>query len=118
MERTVAGVLTTVTALALGQVHAAPTQPPPTTMEAAMQASSYADLLTPIPNALALLQAEPATPRVQKAAFNGDQPVDHHHHHHHHHHRRRHRHHYAPPPPPPPPVLHHHHHHHHNQQQL
>ncbi len=102
MDKTVAGVLTTVTALALGQAQAAPAAPP--TLEAAMQARSYADLLQPIPNALALLQAEPVrSAPVQLVA--DDQPANHHHHH-----RRRHRAHHAPPP------HHHHHHHHHNQQ--
>ncbi len=114
MDKTVAGVLTTVTALALGQANAMPVarEAPPPTMEAAMQAGSYADLLRPIPNALALLQAEPVAAPVQKVAFNGDQPVDHHHHHHHHHDQQRV---YVPPPPPPPPPHHHHHHHHHQQ---
>jgi hypothetical protein len=89
----------------------------PLTMEAAMQARSYADLLKPIPNALALLQAEPAVAGVQKIAFSADQPVDHAHHHHHHHDQQR----VVVPipvPVPPPPPAPHHHHHHHNQQMI
>ena len=54
MDKTVAGVLGAVTALA-AEAHAAP----PPTLDAAMQASSYADLLRPIPNALELLATEP-----------------------------------------------------------
>jgi hypothetical protein len=88
MDKTVAGVLGAITAV-VAQAHAAPAPSPP--LEAAMQASSYADLLRPIPNALALLAAAPE-PAVTV------QPVQYHHHHHHHHRRRR---------------YHHHHHHHH-----
>ncbi len=67
-------------------------------------AASYADLLAPIPNALARIQNEPgvvgtqeaeAPPLVQDVQFFP---------HHHHHHRYRHRYH----------RRYHHHHHHHN----
>ena len=66
-------------------------------------AASYADLLRPIPNARAVLEAENAaalavpetdTPVVEEAQF-----FPHHHHHHHHHRYYRHRRYY-----------HHHHH--------
>jgi hypothetical protein len=91
MDKTLAGVLGAITALAVTQgevAHAA--APPP---DRAMQPSSYADLLAPIPNALALLTAEP-TPA--EAATPSAEPVQyyyrrHHHHHHHHHHWWRHR---------------------------
>jgi hypothetical protein len=76
-------------------------------------ARSYADLLDPIPNALALLRAADAAAvaggLAQSAGTNPDVKLAyyHHHHHHwyyHHHHRywRRYYHH------------HHHHHHHHS----
>ncbi len=67
----------------------------------AQAATSYADLLRPIPNALAQLRAsEPAAPgaHVEEAQFLAP-----YHHHHHHRYYRRHRRYY-----------HHHHHHHHN----
>ena len=89
MDKTLAGVLGAITVLA-AQAQAAPAAPP--TLDAAMQASSYADLLRPIPNAAALLAAEPD---AEPAATV--QTVQYHHHHHHHRYRRR---------------YHHHHHHH------
>jgi hypothetical protein len=77
-------------------------------------ATSYRDLLDPVPNALSQLKAEDAkrneTPKTEVAQISVQ--VGHHHHHHHHHHHRgvvvrlgpghHHYHH------------HHHHHHHHN----
>ena len=105
MDKTLAGVIGAVGALvATAPAHAASAVPP--TMEAALQAASYADLLQPIPNALALLKAEAAVQEVPVAEEQA--PVVevaffyHHHHHHHHHHYRRRRHHHP------------HHHHHHN----
>ncbi|HEX6443210.1 MAG TPA: hypothetical protein VF007_13550 [Stellaceae bacterium] len=79
-----------------------------------LQASSYADLLTPVPNAVEALKADDAraqsaAPAVQLAQYY-PYPYPppyyryyHHHHHHHHAYWRRYRHHH-----------HHHHHHHHN----
>lgn len=72
-----------------------------------LSARSYAELLQPIPNAVALLMAADAmnaAPAKAEAGPNSNvQLVQYHHHHHHHHHRwyRRRYHH------------HHHHHHHH-----
>ena len=65
-------------------------------------ARSYAELLDPIPNALALLRAADAAQAsagVAEPGSNGDPNVKvaQYHHHHHHHHRH-----------------HHHHHHHHH----
>jgi hypothetical protein len=103
MEKRVAGLLGAVAAI--GTLSTAQAAPAPATEPAnVLQASSYAELLQPIPNAAATLKviderapAASAEPRVQLAQA--------HHHHHHHHHRtviiRRHRHH------------HHHHHDHH-----
>ncbi len=75
-----------------------------------LQASSYADLLTPVPNAVEQLEADNAV-RAQIPADTGVKLAqDYHHHHHHHHdtviikrHRRHHHHHH-----------HHHRHHHHH----
>lgn len=98
MHKTITGLLGAAATLgALSAAQAAPTQDP----NEALRANSFAELLEPIPNASAVLQAmdeKPATENnVQLAQFY------YHHHHHHHHHRywRRWRHH------------HHHHHHHH-----
>jgi hypothetical protein len=86
-------------------------------------ATSYADLLQPIPNAVERLQRSDAEAAARPAQLIEAQyappPVAHHHHHHHHHHNRRWylRHGYSwyggawvlrP--------AHHHHHHHHHQQ--
>lgn len=102
MDKTVAGLIGAVTAIAAAAPSHAAT-PVPLTMDAAMQASSYADLLTPIPNALALLQAAAeASSNPMPSTSEGTatvQEVQYYHHHHHHHHHRRYRH------------YHHHHHH-------
>lgn len=106
MDKTVAGLLGAMGAFAAASpVHAATAAP--ATIEAAMQADSYADLLKPIPNALALLQASNAAASTGAPLAEGEVAVqdvqyyrDHHHHHHHRYVRRR--------------VYHHHHHHHDN----
>lgn len=70
--------------------------------------TSYADLLTPIPNAMAALVADDASRSDEAAMLPQNAKVADYHHHHHHHHtrkiiiKRHYRHH------------HHHHHHHHN----
>ncbi len=91
MEKKIAGLLGAVATLgALSGAQAAPA-PAPTPTDV-MRANSYADLLQPIPNAAALLQAidesAPAQPadqniRLAQGIVIG---VGHHHHHHHHHH--------------------------------
>jgi hypothetical protein len=113
MDKTIAGIIGAVGALATVSPALA-ANAVPLNAEAALHASSYADLLRPIPNARNLLaavdeaRAPAATARVIQVQ---DVPTDHHHqqpavvHH-----RRRHHH---PAPPPPPPVDHHHHHHNH-----
>jgi hypothetical protein len=80
----------------------------------ALQAHTYADLLKPIPNATATLEAldretDSTEPNVQLAQFF----IEHHHHHHHHHAYRRFR---AEPRVVviPRGYRHHHHHHHHH----
>ena len=109
MDKNIAGLIGAVSALvAVAPAHAATGRL--VTVESAMQASSYADLLKPIPNALAVLKELTAAQAESAAGGTGTgspamiQDVQliiqvPHHHHHHHHYRRRH---------------HHHHHHHHH----
>jgi hypothetical protein len=110
MDKKIAGLLGAVAAVStMGTAQAAPTPNPTETL----RANSFADLLEPIPNAAALLQAvdeQQPTPsaegNVQLAQF-----YRHHHHHHHHAYRR-----YAPRIVVVPRYrrYHHHHHHHHH----
>jgi hypothetical protein len=116
MDKKIASLLGAVAALTSMDAAQAATTPPPNPAET-MRAASYADLLTPIPNAVALLDADDAARSQRPAAEDagGVQVAQYHHHHHHHHHRRtiiirrhhhHHHHHYR---------RHHHHHHHHSQ---
>jgi hypothetical protein len=105
MDKTVIGLLSGVSALALmGGAQAAP----PAAAPALQPASSFAELLEPIPNAVELLNAENQRAASDPAA--DEHPVQlaqyyyHHHHHHHHYYNHHHHHHY----------YHHHHHHHHH----
>ena len=112
MGKKIAGLLGAMATLgAFGAVEAAPMpSPAPTDI---LRANSFAELLNPIPNAAALLQAVDESGPVSSADENVQLVQYHHHHHHHHHHGfrrvvpriilgpRRHHH-------------HHHHHHHHN----
>jgi hypothetical protein len=52
-------------------------------------AASYAELLTPIPNAVERLKLADAEARAQPPQLIEAQYRAHHHHHHHHHHNRR-----------------------------
>jgi len=109
MDKTIAGLLGAAAALTtLGAAQATPAEP-----SAAPPATSYADLLQPVPNALALQKADDArqaaNPSPGGVKLAQVVVVGHHHHHHHHHaYRRR------------APVVvirrhrHHHHHHHHH----
>jgi hypothetical protein len=111
MDKKIAGLLGAVATL--GTFTAAEAAPAPTPADV-LRADSYADLLEPIPNAVAMLQAvdqstpAPATENVQLAQF--------YHHHHHHHSFYRHHHSYYPPVVVVPRYrrYHHHHHHHHH----
>ncbi|UFZ01636.1 hypothetical protein LQG66_20155 [Bradyrhizobium ontarionense] len=118
MDKKIAGLLGAVAAVgALGTAQAS-AAPAPTEV---LKATSYADLLEPIPNAAKVLQAldeqaQPsAEPTVQLAQF-----YHHHHHHHHHHHGygRGYGYGYGYGPRvyvvPPRRYYHHHHHHHHH----
>jgi hypothetical protein len=112
MDKKIAGLLGAVATLgALNAAQAAP-NPAPTDV---MRANSFADLLTPIPNASALLQAidesapaKPSDPSIQEAQLVVVGRGHHHHHHHHHGFRR------AVPRIVVAPRRHHHHHHHHH----
>jgi hypothetical protein len=107
MDKKLAGLLGA--AAALTTMTAAQAATPGQQTELA-PASSYRDLLDPIPNPLAALKADDAnTPKTEVAQVSVQ--LGHHHHHHHHHHRGvilrfgpgHHRYHH-----------HHHHHHHHH----
>ena len=111
MEKKIAGLLGAVAAL--GAFNAAEAAPSPAPSDV-LRANSFADLLKPIPNAAALLQAvDESAPRpsanenVQLAQIY----IEHHHHHHHHHSQYRR---YAPRVVIVPPRFRHHHHHHHH----
>jgi hypothetical protein len=96
MEKKIAGLLGAVAALGAFTAAEAAPMPAPTEI---LRANSFADLLEPIPNAAALLQAVDESAPATSADGN-IQLAQYHHHHHHHHHYRRH--------------LHHNHHHHHH----
>ncbi|MGA7995306.1 MAG: hypothetical protein WCA28_10390 [Bradyrhizobium sp.] len=116
MDKKIAGLLGAVATLgAMNAAQAAPT-PAPAPSDV-MQANSFADLLEPIPNAAALLQAIDESAPAPSANENVQLAqifIEHHHHHHHHHAYRR----YAPRVVIVPPgygrYRHHHHHHHHH----
>ncbi len=107
MDKNLAGLIGVVSALVATAPASAATAHP-VTIESALLARSYADLLKPIPNALALLKAsdaaqaesasEPTVPAsqgmIEDVQFIIRLPHHHHHHHHHHHRRWRHHHHH------------------------
>jgi len=104
----------TATALGAAMVLAAATAQ----ASAVPVAASYAELLTPIPNAVERLRQADAEAQAQPPQLIEAQYMAHHHHHHHHHHSRRwylrngyvwYNGAWALRPRP-----HHHHHHHHN----
>ncbi len=99
MDKTLAGLLGAVGAL----VAVAPAAGAAPLGWSALQASSYADLFKPIPNAVAVLHAVDAGAGETAEGSALVQTVQYYHHHHHHHHRRFYRRRY-----------HHHHHHHHH----
>ena len=85
MEKKIAGLLGAMATLgAFNAAQAAPMpSPAPTDV---LRANSFADLLEPIPNAAALLQAVDESAPVSSADDNVQLAQYHHHHHHHHHH--------------------------------
>ena len=103
MDRTVAGLLGAVGALALnGAAQAAPAAP--LDVQSALAAHSYADLFKPIPNAAALLEQSNEALAAEPPVAEQVQYYEHHHHHHHRYRRVYHPHH---------PHHHHPHHPHH-----
>ena len=110
MDKKIVGLLGAVAAVGTLSATPAPAD--------VLQANSYADLLEPIPNAGALLQAIDESAPV-KASENVQLAQFYHHHHHHHHHSfyRRYRY-YDDAPVVVVPryrrYYHHHHHHHHH----
>ncbi len=97
MDKTIAGLLGAVGALVAGtSAQAAPAV-------SVLHATSYSDLLRPVPNAVEALKALDAAEQAQVETVQYGPTIvigrDHHHHHHHHRVYRRPR---------------HHHHHHHN----
>jgi hypothetical protein len=118
MEKKIAGLLGAMATLgAFNAAAAAPTpSPAPTDV---LRANSFADLLEPIPNAAALLQAVDESKPVPSADENVQLAQFYHHHHHHHHHHSFYRR-YGYEGYPRVIVVpryrryHHHHHHHHH----
>lgn len=110
MEKKIAGLLGAVATLgALNAAQAAPT-PGPAPSDV-LRANSFGDLLEPIPNAAALLQAVDESGPAPQVNENVQLAQFYHHHHHHHHHHA-----YRPRIVIVPPYYrrHHHHHHHHH----
>ena len=103
MDKKIAGLLGAISSVAaMTAVQAAPS---PDAAELS-SARSYAELLQPIPNAVALLEAARATDsdgaKTETGQDQSTQLAWHHHHHHRWYHRHHHHHH----------RYHHHHHHH------
>ena len=99
MDKKIAGLLGAAAAVATvggAQASTAPAQAP----NDPLTARSYADLLTPIPNATEALIADNS--RLEAKPSEGVQLAQYYHHHHHHHHHGYYR------------YYHHHHHHHHH----
>jgi hypothetical protein len=112
MDKKIAGLLGAVATL--GAFNAADAAPSPAPADV-LRANSFADLLEPIPNAAALLQAVDESAPAPSANENVQLAqiyIEHHHHHHHHHHSQYRR--YAPRVVIVPPRFRHHHHHHHH----
>jgi hypothetical protein len=107
MEKKIAGLLGAVATL--GAFGAAQAAPAPGDV---LKANSFAELLQPIPNAVALLKAVDESQPKSSAEDNVQVAQYHHHHHHHHHHAAYPR--YAPRVVVVPRYRHHHHHHHHH----
>ena len=117
MEKKIAGLLGAMATLgAFNGAEAAPMpSPAPTDI---LRANSFADLLEPIPNAAALLQAVDESRPAPSADENVQLAQFYHHHHHHHHHSQYRRYGYEEYAPRviivPRRYRHHHHHHHHH----
>ncbi len=109
MEKKIAGLLGAMATLgAFNAAQAAPTPAP----SDVLRANSFAELLEPIPNAAALLQAVDKSGPVSSPNDNIQLAQYYHHHHHHHHHSAWRR--YGPVVVVPRYRRYHHHHHHHH----
>ena len=107
MDKKIAGMLGAVAGIAtLGAAQATPVPTKSAPAPDPVAATSYADLLTPVPNALEALKVDNAA-RAQSVHVDGVQLARYYHHHHHH--DRRNRHHHSRWW-----YRHHHHHHHHH----
>jgi hypothetical protein len=110
MDKKIVGVVGVISGLASFDGAQAATEALPNTSELPA-ARSYAELLDPIPNALALLMAADAAQAsaelVDPQAQSPNVKLAQYHHHHHHHYRHYHHHHHHH-------YYHHHHHHHHH----
>jgi hypothetical protein len=112
MEKKIAGLLGAMATLgAFTGAQAAPI-PSPAPSDV-LRANSFADLLEPIPNAAALLQAVDESGPAPSADENVQLAQFYHHHHHHHHHHSFYRR-FAPRIVVVPRRYRHHHHHHHH----
>jgi hypothetical protein len=116
MNRKTATLMGAAAALAAGPALAASAAQAP----AVPVASSYAELLTPIPDAVERLKAAEAEAQAQPPKLIEAQYAQPHHHHHHHHHSRRwyrsHGYTWSGGAWVLAPAPHHHHHHHHHHQ--
>jgi hypothetical protein len=86
MERKIATLVGAAAALAAGSALAAAPVSPVLAEAPAAVATSYAELLEPIPNAVERLRAANEG-AAQLAQYRDDSGAAHHHHHHHHHNR-------------------------------
>ena len=111
MDKKIAGILGAVATL--GSFTAAEAGPAPAPADV-LRANSYADLLEPIPNAVALLQAVDESPQLRRLKTSRWPSSTITHHHHHHHSFYRHHHSYYPRVVVVPRYRRHHHHHHHH----
>lgn len=104
MDKKIVGMVGAISGLASLDSAQAATAPGPSATEL-LGARSYAELLDPIPNALALLWEVETADAAREGRVSGTDPnmrlAAHHHHHHRYHHHHHHHH------------LYHHHHHHH-----
>ncbi len=113
MDRRIVGLVGALSTLAAPEtVQATPAAAP--NINDVLRVQSYAELLDPIPNAVALLRAADAAPPPETSSVQLVQYYYHHHHHHHHHHHGYWRPHYYPYYNPYYHHRHHHHHHHHH----
>lgn len=113
MDKTVAGLIGAISGLAaLDGAQAAPIAAPNVT--GLEPARSYAELLEPIPNAVAVLRAAEAAEAARLDEKAPTAQLVGYHHHHHHHHRWYHHHHHHHRVIVIRPRHHHHHHHHHH----